>query len=176
MCWVLLRFFKIVGPILFYFFLLLLRPVTSKALRSRSCRWALNHYAARFTVEKCPVMLQRSVRVAEATQGLSREKGQGAGRSTHDESMFHMADRIPDGTKRKRGVSVEKVESRRGPRGEKVRFRQSCAKSRAPLCHAADRLTCLASISEPDKFLDVALVCPAFLHVLEQTVGVQCRQ
>ena len=102
------------GPILSILFLLLLRPVTWKALRSRSCRWALNHYAARFTVEKCPVMLQRSVRVAEATQGLSREKVQSAGRSTHDGSMFHMAERIPEGTKRKRGVSVEKVDSRRG--------------------------------------------------------------
>ena len=57
---------------------------------------------------------ERSVRLAEAAQGLSRDVGQGAGRSTHDESMFHMAERIPKGTKRKREVSVEKVHSRRG--------------------------------------------------------------
>ena len=57
---------------------------------------------------------ERSVRLAEATQELSREMGQSAGRSTHDESMFHMAERIPEGTKRKREVSVEKVDPRRG--------------------------------------------------------------
>ena len=106
--------YKICGPYFINVFLLSLRPVTWKALRSRSCRWALNYYAARFTVEKCPVMLQRSVRVAEATQGLSREKGRSAGRFTHDEAMFHMAERIPEGTKRKRGFFVEKVDSRRG--------------------------------------------------------------
>ena len=45
----------------------------------------------------------------------------------------------------------------------------SCAKSRAPLCHAADCPVCLASTSEPDMFLGVALVCPAFLSLFEQT-------
>ena len=57
--------------------------------------------------------LAGGVCVAEGTQGLSREMRHGAGRSTHDESTFHMAERIPEGTKRKRGVSVEKVDSRR---------------------------------------------------------------
>ena len=88
-----------------------------------SCRWALNRYAARFIVEKCSEMLQQSkrlydaqrgVRVAEATQGLSRKMVQSAGRSTHDESRFHIRQRIPEGTQRKRGVSVEQVDSRRG--------------------------------------------------------------
>ena len=60
--------------------------------------------------------------------------------------------------------------------------KNSCAKSRAPLCHAADLPVCLASTSEPDMFLGVALVCPAFLNLLEQ-IGTQncvcrdqCRQ
>ena len=57
---------------------------------------------------------ERSVRLAKSTQGLSHEMGQSAGRSTHDESVFHMAERIPESTKRERGVSVEKVDSRRG--------------------------------------------------------------
>ena len=51
---------------------------------------------------------------SEAAQGLSRKMEQSAGGSTHDESMFHIAERIPEGTKRQRGVSVEKVDFRRG--------------------------------------------------------------
>ena len=50
----------------------------------------------------------------------------------------------------------------------------SCAKSRAPLCHAADRPVCLASTSVPDMFLGVALVCPAFLCLFEQTGSRNC--
>ena len=57
---------------------------------------------------------ERTVRLVEAHSGLSRQIEQGVGRSAHDESMFHMAERIPEGTKRKRGVSVETVHSRTG--------------------------------------------------------------
>ena len=56
----------------------------------------------------------------------------------------------------------------------------SCAKSRASLCYPVYRPVCLASTSEPDMFLGVALVCPAFLNLLDEyaelCVGVQCRQ
>ena len=45
----------------------------------------------------------------------------------------------------------------------------SCAKSRAPLCHAANRPSCLGSTQEPDMFLGVALVCPAFHNLREET-------
>ena len=54
---------------------------------------------------------ERRVRMAEAAQGLSLEMGQSAGRSTHDESLFHMAERIPEGTGRKRRVPVEEADS-----------------------------------------------------------------
>ena len=37
---------------------------------------------------------------SEAHSGLSRKVGQNVGRSTHDESTFHIAERIPEGTKR----------------------------------------------------------------------------
>ena len=51
--------------------------------------------------------------MAEAHSGLSRKVGHNVGRSTHDESTFHIAQRIPEGTKREHGVSVEEVDSRR---------------------------------------------------------------
>ena len=46
--------------------------------------------------------LRRSARgsMAEAHSGLSRKMVQSAGRSTHDESMFHLVERIPEGTER----------------------------------------------------------------------------
>ena len=92
-----------------------------------------------------------------------------------------------------RGPTSEDTHQRRAvPRGQKwCLFNtifgcyvglNSCPKSRAPLCDAADRPVCLASTSEPDMFLGVALVCPAFLNLLEQ-IGTQncvcrdqCRQ
>ena len=60
---------------------------------------------------------ERRVRLVEATQGLSREMVQSSGRSTHDESLFHMAERIPQGTRRNRRVSVEDADSDKRVRG-----------------------------------------------------------
>ena len=37
---------------------------------------------------------EHRARLVEATQGLSREMVQSSGRSTYDESLFHMAERI----------------------------------------------------------------------------------
>ena len=48
-------------------------------------------------------------------------------------------------------------------------------RSRALLCDTLpDRPACLASTSEPDMFLGVALVCPAFLNLLEQNSMRNC--
>ena len=63
----------------------------------------------------------------------------------------------------------EKISAKR--RNDRLEFLCEVARS---LCHAADRPVCMAFTSEPDMFLGVALVCPVFLNLLEQTCMRNC--